>query len=314
MLHNEFATLMDYQALATILAALVGAFLPFFLWLTLSERYKRNKLMEEHFENLRVEMVQNREHQEASTYIPLEDDEYKRLKRHGYLVELDNHTRHELIQLYSRIHEKNKLIQYYTASLTTGKETVVTDAHGQNPRPIAQVITEIRNRIDEQIRNLLPRLQAARITESTRDIRKEKWIHQIEVAFKIITLIFLVLAAYYGTQTVIPISGVNQTTTSVATNVSTITIITTQQTTSCTTYTNGTKSCENLNQTGLGYEMVTAYVTNIGPTKARADAELYQWIFVTAALVAFLVSTIPIIHRRSDSIHHLRRRNPVVRS
>lgn len=272
-----------------MLAALVGALLPFLLWLTIGEEHRRDQLRESSLLDLRAEIEQNQQHQEISTYVSLEEDAYKRFRRRGFLTELRTEVRQTLRELYSRIHEKNELILYHRSALASGREALITDGLGQNPRKITEIITEIRGKIDERIGAVLPIFQAYEL--GNRSLRMERWLRRGEDASKTIALIFLLAATYYGTQIIVPISS--QSTTIVETNTSTVTFSTNsvQQSTSCTTFQNGTHHCA-YNVTILQpikfTEYITGYQSRIVPTQQRAEAEYWQSIFETLALIFFI--------------------------
>jgi hypothetical protein len=215
-------------------------------------------------------MEQNDEHQQASTYISLEDEAYKRFRRLGFLSELNDDIRLRLRSLYSRIHEKNELILYYRSSLpdsALGREPQVSDGQGQNYRRLTEVIAELRGRIEQSIRELLPIFRATEIKVDFGSARLKKWVRWSEGSCKILTLIFLVAAAYYGTQIVQPISS------QYATSVETTALSTIAPTTStssvspCTTFANGTKHCTEIVSLSVSIgEYITGYVSHVLPT------------------------------------------------
>lgn len=283
--------MVDFQILATMLAALVGAFIPFLLWQTFGEEYKRNRLKESSFLDLRAELEQNQQHQETSTYISLEEDAYKRFRQSGFLSQLRTEIRLMLRELYSRIHEKNELILYHRSVLASGKEAVITDGQGLNPRKVTEIIVEIRRRIDELVGKLLPVFRRYEVAADDRSLRVERWLRRGEDACKIAALIFLVAATRYGAQIIVPISSQSTTIIETTTLLTLTSTSVASSVSACTTFTNGTKHCVEVIQQPINInEYITGYVSLVVPTEERAAAEYWQSVFDALALIFFVAA------------------------
>jgi len=148
-----------FGGLATVFAAILGALIAFVLLQTLGERLKRRRLKRLSFQALIHEFDQNQQHQAFSSIISLDDEAYRQFKRRGFLAELEETFQHDLMHLYSRIHEKNQLLLYFQSALSAGKSSSSLLVGGeQTPMPITVLLEKIKVEIDQKINELLPRL------------------------------------------------------------------------------------------------------------------------------------------------------------
>ncbi len=122
---------------------------------------ERTRQKKQSLSDLISEIQQNKQHMQVSTYITLEDESFKRFRQTGFLGEQTVETQNDLRGLYSRIHEKNELVQHYFMFLTGPKEgrLVITGGDG-NMKPLEEVIAGIRAEAERLIDSLLPKLIA----------------------------------------------------------------------------------------------------------------------------------------------------------
>lgn len=123
------------------------ALLVFVLGQTVTPRLAKRRNRLGSFADLITELEQNKRHQDRSTFVSLEDGAYKRFRSLGFLSEQDRILQDKLKLLYSLIHEKNELIDYYRLALA-GTGQIVSVTGGETPVPITNVISAVRHEID----------------------------------------------------------------------------------------------------------------------------------------------------------------------
>jgi len=135
---------------------ILAALLTFILLQTIGERIKRNRLRGTARADLIAEIEQNALYQLHSKFIQLEDEAYKRFRQRGFLRELKNGLQKDLMMLYSRMHEKNDLLNYYQAFIT-GVPMPVRDNLAS---PLLAIIDRAEQQINEVAKAILPELKA----------------------------------------------------------------------------------------------------------------------------------------------------------
>jgi hypothetical protein len=108
--------------LIALLIAVVAAVLPFVLLETVGERLKRNALRKDCLKDLISELESNQIHQSTFEYMLLEERAFVRFRRLGFLFDLDEQLRKNLVDVYSFIHAKNDTIAYHRVLLARNRE------------------------------------------------------------------------------------------------------------------------------------------------------------------------------------------------
>ena len=163
---SDLSAIQLFGVLAPLFAALVA----FILLQTVGEWNKRRKLRERSRKDLISELEQNKQYQDTSKFIALEDEGYKRFRQRGFLHELPADWQKELRELYAFVHEKNALLVYYrdvglAAISTTAKERHTNEPlqrskTEENLLVILGIIDTTQKQIVERTDKILPKLKS----------------------------------------------------------------------------------------------------------------------------------------------------------
>jgi DNA polymerase II small subunit/DNA polymerase delta subunit B len=145
-----------------IVAALVGLFLGFIAFIGedfvrrwLDKRTTRKKVLKD----LISEAKENRAILEASTWVSLQKDAWLEAKSNGIVMDLKEEMRGKLVDLYSRITEKNELLVFHKIGVEKGAELGVRDGAGKLVTSLNEIIAQLSVNLKKQIDELIPMLE-----------------------------------------------------------------------------------------------------------------------------------------------------------
>lgn len=149
--------MVEFNFLGPIAGFLAAVVL--FLW---TDRVRRNRDEKDSRRrvilNLRDELEQNRRQPELSSYTPLNMHAWDEARTAGISSALSNEVRRSLIEVYSRVAEKNEFLLLNRLALPTGQQLAIHDAQGRNPEPLLNVLGRLTRDIGGMIDGLVPQL------------------------------------------------------------------------------------------------------------------------------------------------------------
>lgn len=94
--------------------------------------------------------------QKESTYVPLPITIWGEIEKSKTLLEVNEELQNGIIELYSKLSNKNNLLMYYKSGVEAGGGISVVSGDGTISRPAQEIIVNITKDIFSMIEKLLP--------------------------------------------------------------------------------------------------------------------------------------------------------------
>jgi hypothetical protein len=141
--------------LSTIILGFILGFIAFFLQDYFRRKLDEKSLKQKVIKNLISEIEENKQITLRSTWVSLQKGAWDQAKSTGVLLDLDDELRLKLTHLYSGIIEKNELLIFHKIGIKENSTLNITDANGQNPTPLNNIIVDLTIKLKEEFDSTL---------------------------------------------------------------------------------------------------------------------------------------------------------------
>ena len=147
-----------------IVAAIAGFLLGFLAFIGedfVRRRWDKRDLRKKVLKNLISEAKEDRKILEVSTWVSLQKEAWNDAKSNGVVMDLEEELREKLVDLYSRMTEKNELLVFHKIGVEKGASLGIRDGTGKVITSLDDIIAKLSDDLKKKIDEIIPILEKA---------------------------------------------------------------------------------------------------------------------------------------------------------